>query len=121
MKKSIGFGIENKEVSKTDDKNCPHFGKVSIRGKLFEGKVISTKMFRSAKVEWEILRKSTKYNRYLKKKSSVIAHNSDSVKAEVGDKVLIAETRPISKTKHFTILKILKRANQNDLVEVSKK
>ena len=107
MKKSLGYGMKEKSVEKTNDKNCPYHSNISIRGKTFQGIVTSDKMDKSVKVEWEIVKKNEKYNRYFKKTSKVIAHNPLSINAKTGDKVLIGETRPISKTKHFVVLKIL--------------
>lgn len=111
MKKNIGYNIENfpTENKNVEDKKCPFFGEVSIRGKTIEGVVESDKMNRTVKVSWSRYVRDIKYKRYLKKSSSVLAHNSESIAAKVGDKVLIAETRPISKRKHFTVLKILER------------
>ena len=108
MKKELGYNldvkVENKECT---DKKCPIHGNISIRGKLFEGVVVSDSMNRSVKVMWERLIRVKKYNRYLKKRSVVIAHNPDCINAKKGDKVLIGETRPLSKTKHFSVVKIL--------------
>ena len=114
MKKSVGYNIETKvEVtSDSNDKKCPFTGDVSVRGKIFEGKVISDSMTRTVKVEWESLAKDSKYNRYFKTRSRVSAHNPDVIKAQKGDKVLIGETRPLSKTKHFAVLKVIERASK---------
>ena len=108
MKKSIGYNIDYmpKEVD-TIDKKSPFHGDVKIRGKTFEGVVTSDSMSRTVKVEWENLVKDSKYKRYLKKRTKVSAHNPDSISAKVGDRVLIGECRPLSKTKHFAVLKVL--------------
>ncbi len=110
MKKNVGYNIEAQVESKdvtTEDKKCPHTGEVSVRGKTFEGVVVSDSMNRTVKVEWENLVKDTKYNRYFKTRSRVAAHNPDVIKAKKGDRVLIGECRPLSKTKHFAVLKVL--------------
>ena len=108
MKKSIGYDIKNspKQVSENDSK-CPYSGDVPIRGKIFEGVVVSDSMDRTVKVEWENLNKDPKYSRYFKKKSSVLAHNPDCINAKKGDKVLIGECRPLSKRKHFAVIKVI--------------
>ncbi len=95
------------EKTETEDKKCPFYGEVSIRGKLFEGIVVSDSMNRTVKVEWETMVKDTKFSRYLKKKTKVAAHNPDTISAKKGDKVMIAECRPLSKTKHFVVLKVV--------------
>ena len=115
MKKSIGFGIENlpqKDSNLSEDENCPFFGKISVRGKTFEGTVISDSMNRTVSVSFDRYEKSTKYERYFKKTTKLLAHNSDAIKAKKGDRVLIGETRPISKRKHFVVLKII--SNKGD-------
>jgi len=109
MKTSIGYNLEDQKFEKTgdNDKKCPHTGDVSVRGKLFEGIVVSDSMKKTVKVEWETLVKDSKFSRYYKKRTKVAAHNSDVVGAKKGDKVLIAETRPLSKTKHFAVIKVI--------------
>jgi len=107
MKSTIGYNIDYKPETECTDSKCPHHGEVSVRGKMFEGVVISDSMDRTVKVEWENMVKDEKYSRYFKTRSSVKAHNPDCVKAKVGDKVVIGETRPLSKTKHFAVLKVV--------------
>jgi small subunit ribosomal protein S17 len=111
MKSKIGKGIDffPKEKPVNEDKHCPFFGEISVRGKIFEGIVTSDKMNRTVKVTWERSVRDRKYNRYLKKRSSVLAHNSEAIGAKMGDRVIIGETRPISKRKHFVVLKIVKK------------
>jgi len=109
MKTSLGLNIKEfaKENLNKNDKKCPFYGNVSIRGNTITGIVVSDKMTRTVKVQWDRTILDKKYNRYYKKTSSVLAHNSDSINAKVGDEVLIAETRPMSKRKHFTVVKVL--------------
>jgi len=42
---------------------------------------------------------------YERRYSKVKAHNPDEIDAKVGDVVTIMETRPISKTKNFIVIK----------------
>ena len=107
MKKTIGYNVDFKPESVCNDSNCPHYGEIAVRGKTFEGVVISDSMDKTVTIEWENLVKDSKFNRYFKTRSKVAAHNSDCVKAKKGDKVLIAETRPLSKTKHFAVIKVI--------------
>ncbi len=109
MKSSVGYNIEFKPKTECEDVNCPYHGSLSVRGKIVEGVVTSDSMDRTVKVEWESMIKDTKYSRYYKSKSKVAAHNPDCVKAKKGDKVLIGETRPLSKTKHFAVLKVIEQ------------
>jgi len=108
MKKTIGYNIEyTPENTCNSDPNCPFHGSLSLRGKTFEGIVISDSMDKTVKVEWENMVKDPKYSRYYKTRSKVSAHNSDCIKAKKGDKVLISECRPLSKTKHFVVVKVI--------------
>ena len=88
--------IKMKKNSK--DKIIPH-------GRTFSGIVTSRKMHKTAKVTWERRIYLKKYERYEKRRSGVMAHVSDDMQVKEGDKVIIQECRPISKTKHFIIIK----------------
>jgi hypothetical protein len=46
-----------------------------------------------------------KYERFSTKRTRLKAHNPDCIKAKEGDIVTIMETRPISKTKSFVVIK----------------
>lgn len=108
MKKSVGYNIEGMPSKDCGDKKCPYHGDVSVRGRMLQGKVISDAMDNSVKVMWERSVRIAKYNRYLKKRSVVFAHNPSCLDAEKGDTVLIGETRPLSKAKNFVVLKVMK-------------
>jgi len=79
----------------------------TFHGRSFEGVVVSAKAQRTVTVEWERRKYVTKYERYLKDRTRVQAHNPDSIDAKEGDVVVIKECRPISKTKHFVVVKKL--------------
>jgi small subunit ribosomal protein S17 len=81
---------------------------IGTRGRTFVGKVVKKNVHNTVTVEWPRLHFVPKYERYTKRRSRVKAHNPDSVDAQIGDTVLIAETRPISKTKKFIIMRIQK-------------
>lgn len=82
---------------------------LSLRGQEFVGEVLSDKMNKSVVVGWEWRRYVPKYERYEKRFSKVTAHNPPNIDAKKGDLVRIKETRPISKTKHFVVVEIIKR------------
>ncbi len=105
----VSIGIKGIEapVKKCDDANCPFHGSLSIRGRIFEGVVKSDKMAKTVTVEWSRMIKIPKYNRYIVKRSRVKAHNTECINARVGDKVLISECRPLSKTKKFVVIKVV--------------
>lgn len=103
----IGTHEVNAPEKECSDKNCPFHGTLSIRGRSFEGVVKSDKMQRTVSVVWNRIVKIPKYNRYMIEKSKVNAHNPGCVNAKAGDKVLISECRPLSKTKKFVVLKVV--------------
>jgi small subunit ribosomal protein S17 len=79
---------------------------IKTRGRTFVGTVVTDKMQKSVTVQWEWKRLIPKYERYEKRSSKVSAHNE--IGAKVGDVVEIKECRPLSKTKRFIVIKILK-------------
>ncbi|NQU98365.1 30S ribosomal protein S17 [Candidatus Woesearchaeota archaeon] len=83
-------------------------GNVRLRGRVFEGKVISDKMHKTVTVEWNRKKFVPKYERYEKRRSRVKAHNPEEINAKEGDIVKIMETRPLSKTKHFIVIEVKK-------------
>ncbi len=79
--------------------------KINIHGRMFSGIVISRRMHKTAKVSWERRFFLKKYERYERRRSSVMAHVPENIEVKEGDKVIIQECRPLSKTKHFIIIK----------------
>ncbi len=81
------------------------------RGRKVEiiGEVVSNSMSKTISVL--ILRtfKHAKYGKYLKRTSVFKAHDENS-EASVGDKVLIKESRPLSKTKRWTLVQVVEKA-----------
>ena len=80
---------------------------ISTRGRTFTGTVIADKMAKTVTVEWERQKYIPKYERYEKRRTRVKAHNPENINAKEGDMVVIKETRPLSKTKHFIITEIV--------------
>ena len=76
---------------------------LATRGRTYMGTVISNRMSKTVTVEWARRKYDKKYQRYEKRRTRVKAH--DELGMKVGDKVEIMETRPISKTKHFLVLR----------------
>jgi small subunit ribosomal protein S11e len=88
------------------DKKCPFTSGITIRGKILKGIVISTKMQRTIVVRRDYLHYVPKYNRYEKRHRNIPAHISPAFSVKEGDIVLIGETRPVSKTVSFSVLKV---------------
>ena len=72
------------------------------------GIVISSKMEKSIVVEVERKIKHPKYGKFVKKSSSFMAHDEKKECSE-GDKVRIAETRPLSKNKCWRLVEIIEK------------
>jgi small subunit ribosomal protein S17 len=75
------------------------------------GKVISDKMSKTISVEVYRLVKHSKYSKFIKNSSVFKAHDEKNT-ARVGDKVLIAASRPLSKTKRWSLVKVIEAAGQ---------
>lgn len=84
--------------------------KVKTSRKSLIGNVISGgKMQKTVLVGIERLTKHPFYGKYVKKRVKYAAHDEKS-ECKAGDKVVIVETRPLSKTKRWRIQEILERA-----------
>ena len=73
------------------------------QGKMFSGVVVKTAMKDTATVLVERYTKHPKYKKYLRRSKKYLVHDPGNT-AQVGDKVVIREIRPISKHKHFVIV-----------------
>lgn len=73
------------------------------------GTVVSNKMDKSIVVLVERLVKHRLYNKYVRKRSKFSAHDEENT-CQVGDKVLISESRPLSRTKKWRLSKIVEKA-----------
>ena len=101
--KNIGIGA-GAPKQKCNDITCPFHGSLSLRGRQFTGTVISTKMRKTASIEFERLHFLPKYERYEKRRTKLKVHNPECIAAVDGDRVIIMECRPLSKTKNFVII-----------------
>ena len=69
------------------------------------GRVVSNKMDKTVTVLIERRVKHSVYGKYITRSSKVHAHDEKN-ECGMGDKVTVAETRPISKSKTWTLMKI---------------
>ena len=72
------------------------------------GLVVSNKMNKSIVVTIERKVKHPKYGKFVKKTSKFVAHDETN-QCSIGDKVLIMETRPLSKTKNWRLVEVLEK------------
>jgi small subunit ribosomal protein S17 len=71
--------------------------------KTLKGTIVSDKMNKTVVVNVEHLKKHPRYGRYYKSSKKYKAHDERG-EFHVGDKVLIKETKPISKDKYFKVV-----------------
>lgn len=79
--------------------------------RVITGKVISSKMNKTIVVQVERKVKHPSYGKYVRRFSKMYAHDEDNT-CSIGDLVTIQQTRPISKTKRWKLVEILKREEQ---------
>ncbi len=77
------------------------------RRKTVNGVVTSNKMSKTITVKSEKLVKHPKYGKFVRRVTAYKAHDEEN-KVSIGDKVEIAETRPLSKTKRWRLVRIVK-------------
>ena len=73
------------------------------------GTVVSNKMQKTVVVAVENLVMHPMYQKYIKRTSKFLAHN-ESGDVNIGDRVVIEETRPLSKRKRWNVREIVERA-----------
>jgi len=99
------IGVGARAPQKTcEDPNCPYHGTLPVRGKILEGKVVSTKMGRTVTVERGHLHYSKKYMRYERRRSRILAHSPPCLELKDGDRVRVIECRPVSKEVSFVAI-----------------
>jgi small subunit ribosomal protein S17 len=74
-----------------------------------QGKVVSDKMERTVVVAVERQVRHDLYGKIRRMTSRFMAHNEGN-DAKVGDRVLIAESRPLSRRKRWVVTRIVQRA-----------
>lgn len=76
--------------------------------KRLEGKVVSDKQQKTRVVEVERIVQHPLYKKYIRRTTRLQCHDPLE-KTKVGDKVIIEETRPLSRTKHWRIVKTIEK------------
>lgn len=84
---------------------------MKTRGKKREvnGTVISDKMDCTVVVQVERLVKHPLYKKYIRRRNKFMAHDKDNA-CQIGDRVMITETRPLSKSKRWRVSRIIEKA-----------
>ncbi|MBR3799762.1 MAG: 30S ribosomal protein S17 [Bacteroidales bacterium] len=72
------------------------------------GVVVSNKMEKSIVVAVKRKEKHPKYGKFVNKTKKFVAHDEEN-KCDIGDTVLIMETRPLSKNKRWRLVNIIEK------------
>jgi small subunit ribosomal protein S17 len=73
------------------------------------GTVVSDKMDKTVIVQVERLVKHKLYHKFIRRRSKFSAHDESNT-CQIGDKVLLSESRPLSKTKRWRVSQIIEKA-----------
>jgi small subunit ribosomal protein S17 len=73
------------------------------------GVVVSDKMDKTVVVKVDRLVKHPVYNKYIKRSAKYKAHDMDN-SCRIGDRVLIVETRPLSKDKRWKVRQVIEKS-----------
>ena len=105
MTLNIGLKV-NAPKRECKDIHCPFHGNLSIRGKLFDGKVTGSKARQTITLQKEAPIYFSKFKRYARGKSTIHAHVPGCIDVESGNHVLTAECRPISKSVSYVVVEV---------------
>ncbi|HLC68384.1 MAG TPA: 30S ribosomal protein S17 [Candidatus Bilamarchaeaceae archaeon] len=94
-------------TEKCNDQKCYKHGHVRVRGGRMEAQVVSANAKHTVSVERPLTAYLSKYRRWARENSRIIAHNPACINAKLGDRVVIGETRKLSRTKAWTILEVV--------------
>ena len=84
-------------------------GRSPRRRKVREGTVVSNKMDKTAVVAVVDRVRHAKYNKFVLRTKKLYAHD-EANDVNIGDKVRVMETRPLSKNKRWRVTEVLERA-----------
>ncbi|MEJ2127580.1 MAG: 30S ribosomal protein S17 [Woeseiaceae bacterium] len=73
------------------------------------GRVVSNKMDKTVSVAVERLIKHPVYGKYIRRTTKLLAHDANN-ECQQGDRVTIAECKPISKNKSWSVVDVVERA-----------
>lgn len=77
----------------------------------FDGVVTSAKMDKTICVQHSYMAKHARYGKYVRRYTRLKAHDPENSACE-GDLVEVMETRPLSKTKRYRLIRIVRRAER---------
>ena len=77
--------------------------------KVLVGTVVSNKMDKTIVVAVETSEKHKKYEKFVKKTYKLKAHDENN-ECQIGDRVRVMETRPLSKDKRWRLVEVIEKA-----------
>ena len=75
----------------------------------FVGEVVSNKMQKTVVVMMKRFVRHHRYGKVLRRVTRLKAHDEKN-ECQIGDRVRLVETRPLSKDKHFRVVQIVEKA-----------
>ena len=107
MSRNIGIpGVNPPKTEECDDKDCPFHGTTRIRGKITKGIIVSKKSRNTVIIRQDYVQFIRKYQRYERRNSRLACHLPNCLRhdIEIGDLVIVGESRKLAKTKAFIVL-----------------
>jgi small subunit ribosomal protein S17 len=83
------------------------------RRKTLVGEVVSNKMVKTVSVRVDRLMKHPQFKRYVRRSQTFMAHDENNT-CQLGDRVKIIESRPLSRHKRWRVMAILDRAQSQE-------
>ena len=101
-------GIED-PTKKCNDVNCPFHGNLKVRGRIFMGKVVKTKMLKAITVIMRRTKYNKKYKRYERRNTKISVYLPPCIEVKSGDTVRFIQCRPLSKTISSTVIQKIEK------------
>lgn len=102
--RDIGINGIKLPTEDCNDPECPFHGKLSVRGQILKGIVISDKMTKNIVMKRYREKWSYKYQRKQRVSSKIHAYSPPCMEAKIGDIITIAECRPLNKGSSFVVI-----------------
>ena len=113
--RNIGIpGVTAPTAKECNDMDCPFHGNTRIRGKITQGVVVSKKSAKTVIIRQDYVQFVRKYQRYERRNSRMACHLPECLRnvIEIGDMVILGESRKLSKTKSFIVLDKVKKKGE---------
>ncbi len=78
---------------------------------MMKGTVVSDKMDKTVVVQVERLEKHPLYHKFIRRRTKLLAHDKTN-SCKVGDKVIIIESRPLSRRKRWRVKEVVGKGEE---------